>query len=113
MLAAALPAGVALHYWGQEFAYAWVHFGDLRQYELFFTPHPVHDATARRPRLSRLAQSAPVRHAKEEDDDNFGDTSAEESPPPVITITNNIEDVLTEDERKSLKKFNAPSKDRQ
>ena len=101
-------AGVSLRYWGQEFDYAWVPFGDLGNTQYFsllirFTTQPRTDRAY--PDLPKVR----LRQAKEEDNDEIEDSK--EAPATGYHDFNNIEDVLTEDERRSLEKFNQDAKD--
>jgi hypothetical protein len=105
-IGAGFSAGIALHYWGQEFSYAWVPFGDLGNTNYFSLL--IRFTTA--PRADRAYPELPKVRLKgaKTDEDHLGPG---EAPATGYHDYNNIEDILTPDERRSLKKFNQDPKD--
>ena len=93
---AGLTAGFGLRFLGQEFAYAWVPFGDLGDTHYFslqlrFSTEPPPD------RAFPELQKARLRQAR--GDDDFG---RDETPATGYHDYGNIYDILNDDEKRSL-----------
>jgi hypothetical protein len=98
---AGFTAGAALRFLGQEFAYAWVPFGDLGNTHYF----SLLIRFSLEPRLDRSQpdQTTPRLHKRKRDDDD-DHSFPSESPATGYHDYGNVYDILTDDERKSLKK---------
>ena len=89
-----LTAGLALRFWGQEIAYAWVPFGELGNTHYFSLE--LRWSTV--PREDRTYPTLPRRRERVEKGDEFEDT-----PSSHYSDYRNVYDILSDDERKSLK----------
>ena len=96
---AGMTAGGALRFWGQEFAYAWVPFGDLGSTHYFsllirFTTDPRPDRAYPNLPKTRLRQA--------KNDDDF---STLDSPAQGYHDYGNIDEMLSDSDRRALKKL--------
>jgi len=111
-VASGFSAGAAIRYWGQEFAYAWVPFGDLGNTHYFsllirFSTQPRPDRAY--PDLPKVR----LRRANDEEGDTGSFDSADKvhahaAEPPASGYHDygNVYDILSDEEKKSLKKQN-------
>jgi len=104
---AGFTAGIAIHFYGQEFAYAWVPFGDLGNSHYFslllrFSTEPRRNRAYPNLAHERLRQSK-----RDDDEDEFQQT---ETSAPGYHDYGNIDDLLSDNERQLLRKQRAESK---
>jgi hypothetical protein len=95
-----LTAGVGIHVWGQEFAYAWVPYGDLGSANYFSL-----DLRFGGPKET----SKPGLIKVEEKEPEFSIESLSPQPEQGVSDYQQIQNILTESEKRALQNQRAPS----